>query len=41
MNLKEKLAIREKPINDALEKYPPIPKEVDTRLHLDGSVVDQ
>ena len=27
--------------DDALEKYPPIPKEVDTRLHLDGSVVDQ
>ena len=26
---------------DAQEKYPPIPREVKTRLHVDGSVVDQ
>jgi galactonate dehydratase len=26
---------------DAAEKYPPVPREVDTRLNVDGSVVDQ
>ncbi len=26
---------------DAAEKYPPVPREVITRLHVDGSVVDQ
>ena len=26
---------------DAQEKYPPTPREVETRLHVDGSVVDQ
>jgi galactonate dehydratase len=26
---------------DAQEKYPPVPREVETRLHVDGSVVDQ
>ena len=26
---------------DAQEKYPPVPREIETRLHLDGSVVDQ
>ena len=25
----------------AQEKYPPVTREVETRLHLDGSVVDQ
>ncbi len=27
--------------DDAQEKYPPRPREVETRLHVDGSVVDQ
>ena len=27
--------------DDAQEKYPPRPREVETRLHLDGSVIDQ
>ena len=27
--------------DDAQERHPPIPREVETRLHLDGSVVDQ
>ena len=27
--------------DDALEKYPEVPREVETRLHVDGSVVDQ
>ena len=27
--------------DDAQEKYPPTPREVETRLHLDGSVIDQ
>ena len=27
--------------DDAQEKYPPVPREVSTRLHFDGSVVDQ
>ena len=26
---------------DAQEKYPPVPREVETRLHADGSVIDQ
>ena len=26
---------------DAQRRYPPVPREVETRLHLDGSVVDQ
>jgi len=26
---------------EAAEKYPPVPREVITRLHVDGSVVDQ
>ena len=26
---------------DAQEKYPPVPREVETRLHVDGSVIDQ
>ena len=26
---------------DAQQKYPPVPREVETRLHLDGSVIDQ
>ena len=27
--------------DDAQERYPPVPREVETRLHVDGSVVDQ
>ena len=27
--------------DDAQERYPPVPREVETRLHIDGSVVDQ
>ena len=27
--------------DDAQEKYPPVPREVQTRLHADGSVIDQ
>ena len=26
---------------DAQERYPPVPREVETRLHVDGSVIDQ
>ena len=27
--------------DDAQEKYPPTPREIETRLHVDGSVIDQ
>ena len=27
--------------DDAAEKHPPVPREVETRLHIDGSVMDQ